>query len=131
MEEAGCGNRGQVFGGNFQFNRVGGYVTHREDGGVQILRTTAVLVRQRLTSSPAQHQEVKAGIGEASKVTPEGGGGAGSLGKNYRAVVQAVLLFGAYIWVLTVRMMQRLEGEHIIFLRNITRKQETRWRGGS
>ena len=74
MEEAGCGNRGQVFGGNFQFNRVGGYVTHREDGGVQILRTTAVLVRQRISGGPQEHSEVKTSLGVFREVSTAGGG---------------------------------------------------------
>ena len=52
-------------------------------------------------------------------------------GKFYRAVVQAVLLFGAETWVLMETMMQQLEGAHVSFLRQVTRKQETRRRDGS
>ena len=40
------------------------------------------MVRRRLVSSPAQHQEGKSGVGAAQEVATEGGGGAGSLGKN-------------------------------------------------
>ena len=69
MEEAGRGNRGQVLGGNVQFNRVGGGRMHRGGGGVQIPRATAGPVRQRLDISPAQHQEGKAGVGAAQEVT--------------------------------------------------------------
>ena len=36
--------------------------------------------------------------------------------KFYRAVVQAVLLFGAETWVLTAAMLQKLEGVHVGFL---------------
>ena len=49
----------------------------------------------------------------------------------YRAVVQAVLLFGAETWVLTERMFRLLEGMHMSFLRQSTRKQATRRRYGS
>ena len=44
------------------------------------------------------------------------------LEKFLRAVVQAVLLFGAETWVLTEPMMQRLEGAHVSFLCRITHK---------
>ena len=37
----------------------------------------------------------------------------------YRAVVQAVLLFGAESWVLTETMLQKLEGVHVDFLRQV------------
>ena len=49
----------------------------------------------------------------------------------YRAVVQAVLLFGAETWVLTERMFRLLEVMHVSFLRQSTRKQATRRRYGS
>ena len=47
--------------------------------------------------------------------------------KFYRSVVQAVLFFGADTWVLTETITQRLEGAHVHFLRQVTRKQAT-WR---
>ena len=50
--------------------------------------------------------------------------------KFYCAVVQAAILFGAEKWVLTARMMQRLEGTHVSFLRQVTCKQATRRRDG-
>ena len=53
------------------------------------------------------------------------------LEKLYHTVVQAVLLFGVETWVLTSPMMHKLEGAHVIFLRQVTRKQATRRRGGS
>ena len=37
------------------------------------------------------------------------------LEKFYRAVFQAVLLFGAETWVLTETMSQRIEGAHVNF----------------
>ena len=37
----------------------------------------------------------------------------------YRAVVQAVLLFGAEIWVLTATMLQKMEGVYVGFLRHV------------
>ena len=52
------------------------------------------------------------------------------LAKFYRAVVQAVLLFGAETWVLTETMIQRLEGAHVSFLRQVTRKQAMQRRDG-
>ena len=42
------------------------------------------------------------------------------LEKYYRAVVQAVLLFGSETWVLTAEIMQNLEGVHVVFLCQIT-----------
>ena len=47
--------------------------------------------------------------------------------KFYRVVVQSVLLCGAEPWVLTDTMSQRIDGEHVIFLRQVTRKHAT-WR---
>ena len=49
----------------------------------------------------------------------------------YRMVVQALLLFGADIWVITETMIQQLEGVHMSFLRQVTRKQATWRRDGS
>ena len=43
----------------------------------------------------------------------------------YRAIVQAVLLFGSETWVLTDKISQRIEGAHVGFKRQVTRKQET------
>ena len=40
--------------------------------------------------------------------------------KFYHAVVQAVLLFGSETWVLTAAMIQKLEGFHVSFLRQVT-----------
>ena len=40
--------------------------------------------------------------------------------KFYRAVVRAVILFGSETWVLTALMLQKLEGVHVIFLRQVT-----------
>ena len=52
------------------------------------------------------------------------------LAKFYRAVVQAVILFGADTWVLMETMSQRIEGEHVSFLRQVTHKQAAqRWYG--
>ena len=38
----------------------------------------------------------------------------------YRAVVQAVLLFGAETWVMLAAMINKLEGVHVGFLRKVT-----------
>ena len=46
----------------------------------------------------------------------------------YRAVVQAVLLFGAETWVLSEAMPHNLEGVHVGFLRQITGKRVVRQR---
>ena len=40
--------------------------------------------------------------------------------KFYRAVVQAMLLFGAETWVLSAAMLKKLEGLHVGFLRQMT-----------
>ena len=40
--------------------------------------------------------------------------------KFYRAVVQAVIFFGAETWVLTANMLQKLEGLHVVFLRQVS-----------
>ena len=49
----------------------------------------------------------------------------------YRAVVQAVLLFGVETWVLSAPMMQILEGAHVGLLRQVIVKQEIWRRDGS
>ena len=51
----------------------------------------------------------------------------------YRAVVRAVLLFGAETWVLSEEMPHNLEGVHVLFLRQITgqrivRQRDRTWR---
>ena len=42
------------------------------------------------------------------------------LEKFYCVVVQVVLLFGSETWVLTAAMLQKLEGVHVGFLRQVT-----------
>ena len=54
---------------------------HRGGGEVQVPLKTSGPVRQLLARSPAQHQEVKAGVEAAWGATSEGGGGANSLEK--------------------------------------------------
>ena len=44
----------------------------------------------------------------------------------YREVVQAVLLFGLYYWVLSVEMERKVEGAHTGFMIQITEKQAQR-----
>ena len=46
------------------------------------------------------------------------------LEKCYRAVIQAVLLFGAETWVLLLPMAQRLEGVHVGLLRQVNKLKE-------
>ena len=41
----------------------------------------------------------------------------------YRAVVQELLLFGLYYWVLFAAMERMTEGTHTGFMRQIMRKQ--------
>ena len=48
----------------------------------------------------------------------------------YRMVVQAVLLFGADMWVLLAPMVQMLGGVHVGFLQQITKSKEKRLRDG-
>ena len=44
----------------------------------------------------------------------------------YRALVQAILLYGSYTWVLSESMAKRVEGTHTEFLRMITGKRAGR-----
>ena len=46
--------------------------------------------------------------------------------KFYRAVVQAVLLFGAETWVLLAAILKNIEGVHVSFLRQVTRMKARR-----
>ena len=48
------------------------------------------------------------------------------LEKFYRALVQAVLMFGAETWVLTEIMSQSIEGAHVGLLRQVTCKNSMR-----
>ena len=49
----------------------------------------------------------------------------------YRAVVQAVLLFGAEIWVLLASISKKLEDNHVGFLKQVTEKKAKRQREGN
>ena len=49
----------------------------------------------------------------------------------YRAVVQAVLLYGSETWVLLAAMQRKVEGVHTGFLRQITGKRVRRQRDGT
>ena len=40
----------------------------------------------------------------------------------YRAGIQAVLIFGVGTWVLLAAMSKKMEGVHVGFLRQVTRK---------
>ena len=51
--------------------------------------------------------------------------------KFYRAVIQAVFLFGEETWVLLAPMAQRLEGFHVGFLRQVKKLKAKRQRDGS
>ena len=82
-------------GGNVQSDRGGGGGTHRGGGEVQVPWKAAGPFRRRLTSSPAQHQEGKAGVGGIRKLLRREGAELAFPEKNYRVVVQVVLLFGA------------------------------------
>ena len=46
--------------------------------------------------------------------------------KFYRAVVQAVLLFGSETWVLTAVMMKNIKGIHVGLLWKVTGKKARR-----
>ena len=50
---------------------------------------------------------------------------------SYRAVVQAVLIFGVETWVFPAAMYRNLEGVHVGFLRNIMGQKEKRQRDGT
>ena len=125
MEEAGCGNWKQGFGGNVQPNMGGGGITHRGGVSVQIHKADVGPVRRRLASSTMQYQEGMSCVGEAWEVSTEGGGVEPEFSeKVYRTVVQDVLLFGSETWVFLTPIMQRLEGAYVGFLRQATRKRQ-------
>ena len=42
----------------------------------------------------------------------------------YKAVVQAIILYGSETWVLSESMANRIEGMHMEFLKMITGKRE-------
>ena len=46
--------------------------------------------------------------------------------KFYCAVVQVVLLFGLETWMLTSAMLQKIEGVHVSFLRQVTERKYQR-----
>ena len=48
----------------------------------------------------------------------------------YRAVIQAVFLFGEETWVLLAPMAQRLEGFHVGFLRQVKKLKSKRRKNG-
>ena len=49
----------------------------------------------------------------------------------YRAVVQAILLYGSEMWVLSVSVSNRIEGMHMEFLQMITGKREKQLEDGT
>ena len=99
---------------------------------VQVTWKTDGPVRRIMSSSSAKYQEVRAGEGGGFGRYFKGRGKETTVLANiYRVLVQAVLFFGAETWVLTEKMSQRLEGLHVIFLRQVTRKQAKRRRDGS
>ena len=49
----------------------------------------------------------------------------------YHEVVQAMFIFGAQTWGLTVEISQKLKGVHVGFLRQVTRKKTQRLGGDS
>ena len=49
----------------------------------------------------------------------------------YHTLVQSVLLFGAQTCVLSAPMAKKLEGVHVGFLRQVTRKKVKRLKDGS
>ena len=51
--------------------------------------------------------------------------------KNFRSVVQVVLLFGADMWVLSVAMKKQIAGVHTVFLRHGTGKGERSQQDGT
>ena len=51
--------------------------------------------------------------------------------KLYRVVVQAMLIFGAETWMLTAAMSQKIEGIHVGFPRQVTRKNIQSLENGS
>ena len=51
-------------------------------------------------------------MGEARDTTLTGGGRKNMLASFYRAVVQAILLYGLETWVLLESIAKRIEGTH-------------------
>ena len=62
--------------------------------------------------------------------TEPGGGGSEGIGIFFKAVSQAVLMFGEEMWVLTPRMEQALDRFHHKVARRLTGRQPRRRGGG-
>ena len=67
-------------------------------------------------------------LGHLSKVMRREGVDTIISAKFYRAVVQAVLIFGAKTWVLLAAMLKKFEGVHVGFLRQVT-GMKAQWLG--
>ena len=65
------------------------------------------------------------------KLPPREGADPSVSEKFYRAVVQAVLLFGAENWGMLTAMAKKLEGVHVGFLRQVTGMKAKRQKDGS
>ena len=46
----------------------------------------------------------------------------------YREVVQAILMYGSEMWVISVEMERKVEGTHTGFLIQVTGKRARRWK---
>ena len=60
-----------------------------------------------------------------------GGGGSKGVGEFFKAVTQAVLLFGAEMWVPTPRMERALSSFQHRVMQRLTGRHPRRWGGGS
>ena len=76
-----------------------------------------------MASCAEKHHACKVGMGESRDTTSTGGGRKNILANFYRAVVQAILLYGLETWVLLESMEKRKEGKHTELLRIITGKR--------
>ena len=132
MEEAGCGHRGQVFGSIVQSDRGGKEAECIK--GVEVFKYLEIMLDRSDDDWPSvQCNTMKARHvwGRLGELLQREWAESAVLEKFYRAVVQAVLLFGVETLVLMATMMQRLEGTHASFLRQVTCKHATRRRDGS
>ena len=65
-------------------------------------------------------------MGETGDTDPIGRGRPLGDGNFYRAVVQAIILYGLEAWVISVAMGRKIEGSHIVLVRQIMGKQARR-----
>ena len=75
----------------------------------------------------AKHHAHKVGLGEAGTLLQQEGADPKVSASLYRAVVQAILLYGSTAWVVSTSIAKRIEGTYTEFMRLITGKRAMLW----